>query len=62
MTVLVVSPEPSAEDAAVIAAVLELTRPTVTVAIEGPFATPTWRFSGRWWSRPTAVRRDRPWL
>jgi len=20
-----------------------------------------WRFSGRWWSRPAAVRRVRPW-
>jgi len=20
-----------------------------------------WRFSGRWWSKPTALRRDRPW-
>jgi hypothetical protein len=19
-----------------------------------------WRFSGRWWSKPTALRRDRP--
>jgi hypothetical protein len=22
---------------------------------------PAWRFSGRWWSRPASVRRDRPW-
>ncbi|HTX63291.1 MAG TPA: hypothetical protein VMD28_06605 [Acidimicrobiales bacterium] len=21
-----------------------------------------WRFSGRWWTRPVAVRRDRPWV
>ena len=21
----------------------------------------SWRFSGRWWARPVAVRRDRPW-
>jgi hypothetical protein len=20
-----------------------------------------WRFSGRWWHRPTAQRRERPW-
>jgi hypothetical protein len=20
-----------------------------------------WRFSGRWWMKPTALRRDRPW-
>ncbi|HXQ76280.1 MAG TPA: hypothetical protein VN791_07280 [Acidimicrobiales bacterium] len=23
--------------------------------------TSAWRFSGRWWSKPTALRRDRPW-
>ncbi|HEX3459298.1 MAG TPA: hypothetical protein VHT49_00220 [Acidimicrobiales bacterium] len=22
---------------------------------------PAWRFSGRWWARPVASRRDRPW-
>ena len=21
---------------------------------------PAWRFSGRWWSQPAALRRDRP--
>ncbi|MGH9083222.1 MAG: hypothetical protein ACRDY3_11500 [Acidimicrobiales bacterium] len=21
-----------------------------------------WRFSGRWWSRPAMLRRERPWL
>ena len=21
----------------------------------------TWRFSGRWWNKPTPLRRDRPW-
>jgi hypothetical protein len=20
-----------------------------------------WRFSGRWWNRPTPIRRERPW-
>lgn len=20
-----------------------------------------WRFSGRWWSKPVPIRRDRPW-
>jgi hypothetical protein len=25
-------------------------------------ATPLWRFSGRWWAKPSAARRDRPWL
>ncbi len=22
--------------------------------------SPMWRFSGRWWTKPAAVRRDRP--
>jgi len=22
---------------------------------------PVWRFSGRWWAKPTTARRDRPW-
>ncbi|MDQ1358401.1 MAG: hypothetical protein QOG44_2774 [Acidimicrobiaceae bacterium] len=21
-----------------------------------------WRFSGRWWARPSPARRERPWL
>jgi hypothetical protein len=22
---------------------------------------PRWRFAGRWWTKPIAIRRDRPW-
>lgn len=25
-------------------------------------ASRAWRFSGRWWARPPALRRDRPWV
>jgi hypothetical protein len=25
-----------------------------------PEEVPAWRFSGRWWSQPAALRRDRP--
>lgn len=25
-------------------------------------AARAWRFSGRWWTRPAAMRRDRPWV
>ncbi len=35
-------------------------RPRVEVAEERD-TLPAWRFSGRWWSRPATVRRDRPW-
>lgn len=35
-------------------------RPVVTVAArEEPL---TWRFSGRWWSKPHTVQRARPWV
>jgi hypothetical protein len=51
-------PEPDAEEAAAIAAAL------TTLGSGGPdgSAPPesTWRFSGRWWSRPVAQRRSRP--
>ena len=23
---------------------------------------PAWRFSGRWWTKPVPVRRERPWV
>jgi hypothetical protein len=35
-------------------------RPGMVVA-EEPTGGPAWRFSGRWWARPTAQRRERPW-
>ncbi len=35
-------------------------RPVAVVAESAP-AGPAWRFSGRWWTKPTAVRRERPW-
>ena len=56
---LSVSPEPTAEDAAAIAAALEVTRPIVVSAPPEPEPS-RWRFSGRWWSKPVATRRARP--
>ena len=38
---------------------LRLPRPVLVAAEEE--RPSTWRFSGRWWARPTAVRRERPW-
>ena len=51
--------EPSDEELAAIAAVIEVTWPR-------PIAVPTtelprWRFSGRWWTKPVPLRRVRPW-
>jgi hypothetical protein len=57
-----ITPEPTPEEAAAIVAAVELAwpRPVVVATDEGP-RPPAWRFSGRWWSRPVAARRDRPW-
>jgi hypothetical protein len=57
--VLSVSPEPTDEEAAAIAAALEVTRPVVVVAPSEPPES-RWRFSGRWWSKPVPSRRSRP--
>jgi hypothetical protein len=57
------TPPPDDELAAIVAAV-ELVWPRpVVVADPGPRGgdTPAWRFSGRWWRKPVATRRDRPW-
>lgn len=54
-----ISPEPTDEEAAAIAAAIEVTRP-VAVAEARAELESRWRFSGRWWSRPVALRRSRP--
>jgi hypothetical protein len=35
-------------------------RPRV-VLVEEEIDPPSWRFSGRWWTRRAASRRSRPW-
>ena len=53
---------PDDELAAVVAAVeVAWPRPVVATDGDGRPATPAWRFSGRWWRRPVAARRERPW-
>jgi hypothetical protein len=55
--------EPAPEQLAAIVAAVELVWPRTVVIVdpdpEGPSA---WRFSGRWWARPQAARRERPWI
>lgn len=54
--------DPSAEEVAAIIAAVEVLWPR---AAQEPIAAvdPTdWRFSGRWWSKPHAVQRTRPWV
>jgi hypothetical protein len=55
-----ISPEPTDEEVAAIAAAIEVAWPRA-VAGGRPPAPPRWRFAGRWWSKPIPVRRERPW-
>ncbi len=59
-----VCPEPEPEVmAAIVAAVVECwPRPAPAPAPAPPSATALWRFSGRWWAKPSAARRERPWI
>ena len=55
-----VRPTPTDEELAAIMAAVEATRPVVVLVDDTPTGPPPWRFSGRWWRRPVAARRDRP--
>jgi len=48
------------EEVAAIVAAVEATwpRPVAAGPVDQP---PRWRFSGRWWTKPVPLRRDRPW-
>jgi hypothetical protein len=55
-------PVPTDEEAAAIVAALEVLWPrAVATAPEVDRRVSSWRFSGRWWSAPMPVRRNRPW-
>jgi hypothetical protein len=58
-----IRPEATDEEAAIIAAAVEALWPRPVVAVPAESARPAsgWRWSGRWWARPVAARRDRPW-
>jgi hypothetical protein len=58
-----VAATPTDEEMAAIAAAVQLVvlRPVVVAAPDEPTASPAWRVSGRWWSRPVQTRRMRPW-
>jgi len=57
-----ISPAPTEEEAVAIVAAVEALwpKPMIAASDENPLRTPTWRFSGRWWSKPLPARRDRP--
>jgi hypothetical protein len=54
-----IRPTPTDEEMAAIAAAVEVLWPR-PVVLGGPTGPPPWRFSGRWWRRPIAARRERP--
>lgn len=56
-----ISPHPTDEEAVAIAAAIEALWPRPVVG-ENILAARhnAWRFSGRWWARPTIARRARP--
>jgi hypothetical protein len=57
-------PGPSPAELAAIVAAVEVAwpRPVVVLPDDGPERPGLWRFSGRWWSKPSAVQRSRPWV
>lgn len=59
----VISPVPTDEEAVAIAAAVEALWPRAVVVVEPePSRRSSWRFSGRWWTVPLPIRRDRPWM
>jgi hypothetical protein len=56
-----VRPTPTDEEAAAIVAAITMASPQV-VAVPSAVSDVDrpWRFSGRWWSRPLPLRRNRP--
>ena len=56
-----VSPTPTDAEVVAIMAGVEALWPKPAIVVDAtPARTTTWRFSGRWWSRPVPARRDRP--
>jgi hypothetical protein len=54
--------EPEQEELAAIVAAIEIAWPKpVVVTPPAVDARLRWRFAGRWWSKPSPARRDRPW-
>jgi hypothetical protein len=54
-------PMPSPEVMAAIAAAAQLVWPQPAAPDAQDPVHDTWRFSGRWWAQPAAMRRARPW-
>lgn len=55
-----VSPQPNEQEAIAIATALEALWSKVQPATEREAHNTSWRFSGRWWSDSSVIRRSRP--
>jgi len=55
-----INPAPTDEEAAAILAALAVSLPSAVAAPDST-AAPRWRWSGRWWAKPQALSRNRPW-
>ena len=60
---LEVDPSATTEEAVAIMAAMEALWPRAVIVVEDSTAPrqASWRFSGRWWARPVAASRARPW-
>jgi hypothetical protein len=57
-----IAPTPTDDEVVAIMAAVEARWPKpLHVVDSAPRRRTTWRFSGRWWSRPVPARRDRPY-
>ena len=57
-----ITPAPTPAEVAAIVAAVDALWPQPVADVEQEIAgSPVWRFSGRWWRKPIAARRDRPW-
>jgi hypothetical protein len=52
--------DPTPEEVAAIVAAVEVSWPR-PVEVPPADTAPRWRFSGRWWTKPVPLRRNRPW-
>jgi hypothetical protein len=58
---LAARPEADPAVLAAITAAVQLAWPRPAAPDERNPVHDAWRFSGRWWAKPTPLRRDRPW-
>jgi hypothetical protein len=52
---------PAPDELAAIVAAIELAWPRPVVVVEEQDEAPNWRWSGRWWTGPVPLTRQRPW-